>query len=361
MKKSKYFENLQAFEFFVNKIENESPTQGLMVFVASKDNLLPQGLEAILQATQVKVFGALVSGLIYDAHKKSEGILAIPLDFDLDIFIQDLSKDSFTNQLENYLEQNSNYNTLFCFVDATSTQKNKMLDVLYNASPLGTKFLGAGAGTLDMIQKPCVFSNLGVFANASVIAMAKIETTIGVAHGWHPITTPIKVTQVSNGTTLTSLNWEPALKVYCDEVKKHAGVELNESNFADIAKSYPFGMIKMNAEMVVRDPYAYRDNAVLIVDEIPEGTYINIMHGDKPSLLEGASKSVVYFSDNLDDVFCVNCISRVLYWGEDFDKELDVIGNQRFISGILSIGEIANNGDTSLELYNKTIVVAQWK
>lgn len=361
MKKSKYFESVNEFELYINEIQYDVSTKALMVFVASEENSLPQGWEVILKTSPVKVFGALVSGLIYDAQKKNNGILVLPLDFNVDVLAQDLSIEGFSNQLENFLEQNGNYHTLFCFVDATSGHKNKMLDILYNASPLGTIFLGAGAGTLDMVQKPCVFSNQGFFANACVIALASVKATIGVAHGWHPISTPIKVTQVSNGTTLMSLNWESALTYYRNEVKKHGGIEIMESNFADVAKSYPFGMIKMNAEMVVRDPYACRDNTILVVDEIPDGTYLNIMHGDKASLLEGAAKSVMQFSENHEDVFCVNCISRVLYWAEDFEKELDIIGSHRFISGILSIGEIANNGDTSLELYNKTIVVAQWK
>ena len=44
----------------------------------------------------------------------------------------------------------------------------------------------------------------------------------------------------------------------------------------------------------------------------------------------------------------------------DFNKELETIGNDVDVSGILTIGEIANSEKSFLEIYNKTIVIGLW-
>jgi hypothetical protein len=45
----------------------------------------------------------------------------------------------------------------------------------------------------------------------------------------------------------------------------------------------------------------------------------------------------------------------------NFKQELTFLNQHHQMDGALSIGEIANIGSASLELFNKTVVVAQWK
>jgi hypothetical protein len=161
-----------------------------------------------------------------------------------------------------------------------------------------------------------------------------------------------------------SLNWKPAFEVYSSLVQEHSGQVINKENFFDIAKSYPFGLVKLDEEMIIRDPYATEDGMMHIVDEVPEGEYIRIMHGDIPLLLEGARQAVAKLNQTTVDentLLCIDCISRVLFMQENFSAELDILNTTQKANGILSIGEIANSGNSSLTLYNKTIVVSQWK
>jgi hypothetical protein len=64
----------------------------------------------------------------------------------------------------------------------------------------------------------------------------------------------------------------------------------------------------------------------------------------------------------------VDCISRVLFLGPRFGEELQAAhrrlqqagGPQVPLFGVLSLGEIANNGTYLLEFYNKTFVLGAY-
>jgi len=143
-------------------------------------------------------------------------------------------------------------------------------------------------------------------------------------------------------------------------------MQFTADNFFQIAKSYPLGITKIDAEMVVRDPFKVTDNILHMVDVINEGEYIVILHGNMDSLLAGASKAKEIAFEKAEDsmdqrsVFCIDCISRVLYMQNDFKKELEIIGKNVTVTGILTMGEIANSEESFLEIYNKTIVLGIW-
>lgn len=125
-------------------------------------------------------------------------------------------------------------------------------------------------------------------------------------------------------------------------------------------------MVKLDSEMIIRDVLSVSENDLLLLDNIEEGDYINIMHGDINSLLNSA-KNAKLQSDDAEIIdsehqdFCIDCITRAYYLKDQFNDEIEMIKGSSELNGILSLGEIANNGETFLEIYNKTIVVSRWK
>ena len=164
------------------------------------------------------------------------------------------------------------------------------------------------------------------------------------------------------------INWEPAFDIYKRVVEGYSGFKFDEVNFLDIAKSYPIGLVKIDGEMVIRDPFLTKDGAIYCLDNIDKGQYIKIMNGDVNSLIAGAADAAE-FCNEIDSnksgdenfVFCIDCISRVKFLNEDYFKELKAIGGDLPVNGTVSFGEIANAGHSFLEIYNKTVIVATWK
>jgi hypothetical protein len=164
-----------------------------------------------------------------------------------------------------------------------------------------------------------------------------------------------------------TINWDSAFEIYKNIVEKHSGLTFKADNFLDIAKSYPVGLNKIDDEMVIRDPFMTKDGALYCLDNIDKGQYISIMNGDTNSLIEGASiaSNVCNASSDKKGIttrsfFCIDCISRVKFLSDDYSKELQAISGNELVNGVVSFGEIANVGDSFLEIYNKTVIVAKW-
>ncbi|MFN2343877.1 MAG: hypothetical protein ABR542_10995, partial [Desulfonatronovibrio sp.] len=60
---------------------------------------------------------------------------------------------------------------------------------------------------------------------------------------------------------------------------------------------------------------------------------------------------------NKSSMILIDCISRVLFMENDFSMELSAVDDRALTFGALTLGEIANTGDSYLEFYNKTAVV----
>ena len=76
------------------------------------------------------------------------------------------------------------YKTMFVFVDGFASRISAFIESLFNTYSLELNFIGGGAGSLSMVQKPCILSNNGLLEDVAIIASIKSESGIGVRHGW---------------------------------------------------------------------------------------------------------------------------------------------------------------------------------
>ncbi len=361
-----YLQNLESLKNKFISIQINCEIKGLLLFGCDLNKPTTQEMESILILNNIPLVGGFFPEIITEGLRKKEGFVLIPLYDDLNVVaFQDAKEASASNKGFDFLldSNTEDIGSVFCFVNAFWNEKTSLMNSLYDALGPFVDYLGGGAGSLNFQSFPCVFANQQIIEHGAVIGVMQKHVSLGVAHGWHPISEPLKVTE-TDGNTILSLNWKPAFSVYKTIVESHSNQEITGKNFFDIAKSYPLGLVKLDNEMIIRDPYATENEHLKIVDEVPVGEYVRIMHGNMDSLLEGANNAVKQaFSIQNDDYtqLCIDCISRVLFMQDDFSKELNYLNLKQKANGILSIGEIANPVNAPLELFNKTVVVAQWK
>jgi hypothetical protein len=350
----------------LSTIENDTSIQSLLFFMAEKDAYESTQISALLKNSSKPIIGGVFPELIFNGERKNKGVLLMPLNFELTTQLIDLSftSEALFSQLEAVQQQSTDPDScLFVFMDTFSSGKEILTETLFNFFGINPTYIGGGAGSLKFNQFPCIINNNGVHKNAAVIGWAKKHINLGAAHGWNSISAPLKVTECAKNE-IKSINWKPAFEVYKEIVEPHAGMQFTNNNFFEIAKSYPFGISKIDGEKVVRDPFKTTNNNIHFIDKIEEGAYVEILNGNIKSLLNGAKSAINtsiknHTHKNHETVFCIDCISRVLYLNTHLQDELNIVSKHTKASGVFSIGEIANS-DSILEIYNKTIVTAIW-
>lgn len=275
--------------------------------------------------------------------------------------IKDVSQPFF-DELPDLLDETR---TSIVLVDGLSSDISTFLETLYSKYWNQISYVGGGAGSLSLQRQKCIFTNEGFYENAGLVLLSEWETSLGVKHGWEKIAGPF-VANKTDGNKILEINWRPAFEVYQEAVEKYTDQRFDSSDFFDIAKGFPFGIYREGQEDIVRDPISRDGNALVSIGKVERNTSLNILKGHNENLIESAGQAAAQASHPaIKDTFVVDCISRVLYLGDDFQEELKAVksvlnrGDQA-LEGMLSLGEISSGVNGYLEFYNKTIVVSSF-
>jgi len=349
------------FSAVMKELEQDQSIQSVLIFSGGGTSIHKEEYDLLLKSSRLSIMGGIFPEIIFEGKRYQDGTVIIGCSQQMHtISITDWDSDIEEQVSQSVHKINPENKSVWMFVDALVSEKSKLFDSLYNIYGTIPKYIGAGAGTLDFNKFPCVFSNEGMIEMGAVIGICGISTSVGVAHGWEPITKPLKVTESVNNKII-SLDWQPAMEVYKNVVESHSKKDFDFEDFINCAKSYPFGISKLNADMVIRDPFKQEDNCIYTLDSIDQGSHVSIMFGNTESLIQGAceakKKAFEGHDESEAEIMIIDCISRVLFLDSLFERELDGMDSENRSFGALTLGEIANNGDSYLEVFNKTAVV----
>ncbi len=338
----------------------------LVILVCADNGFTPDDMDPLLQSINVPLMGGVFPNLLVGRERLTRGCVVWGVRRPLSVgTVRDISHPDIDLELavEQALASTTGGALQVILVDGLSSGIGPLMNTFHEVAGIGSDTIGGGAGSLDFVQRPCLLTNEGMLQDAAVIATLPGHAGVGVAHGWRYIEGPYRITE-SDQNTIISLDWRPAFEVYREVVEAHSGQTFTDDNFFDLAKAYPFGLARMDAERVVRDPLFVRDDGALVcVGAIPGGDHVDILHGDTPSLIEAAASARQIAEQRLAEPLAtrlfMDCISRVLFLGDDFDTELASVAIDDVpLIGACTIGEVANHGGDYPEFYNKTSVVA---
>lgn len=326
-------------------------------------------LDELIQALDklgVVFMGGVFPKVIHGTSILDQGIVVNTLNnLDSIFLIKNISSKAYTIP-KIVFDENQNY-SLLTYVDGLTSNISHYLSELYENYGMQTNYFGGGAGSITLEQKPCVFNNEGVFQDAAVFGVMKMKSSIGVKHGWSKIAGPFVITK-AEGNVIQEINWKNPFDVYKEVVELHSGQTFTDDNFFDIAKGYPFGILKDNSECIVRDPLMVNEEGQLIcVGELENNTVVDILNGDSHSLINAAQSAAtnsLLSASSPRKAIIIDCISRVLFLQDNFNNELTAVSSTLLndfpsisIGGAVTLGEISSYGEGFLEFYNKTIVV----
>ena len=349
----------------------DRPDEALLLLVAEQHAADLDRLVAGLAATGRRFFGGLFPALTDGRSKRDAGMVALPLRLAGEPHVVE-GLSTFAGLPPALLaaanDAGSDHKpTAFIFVDGLSPGIEAFLHGVYDELGNSVAYLGGGAGSLSLRQRPCVFNSKGVFADAAVIAISPVSCSLGVRHGWLPIAGPLVATRTRHNR-IEQLNWEPAFPVYRRIVEADSGRPFQRDRFFELAREYPFGLFRDEQEAVVRDPIQVDDDGALVcVGWVPENSVLHIMKGLPARLTAAAARAAHDAAEahgaHAGQSLLIDCISRAIFLGERFEDELDAVRdtlaacNAPSPVGALTLGEVSCRGDGPLEFFNKTAVV----
>ena len=348
------FKSIELFATQDQLVESMKPNERYVLFISEGTTFayekLPDGFN---------YYGAIFPYVIFEGNYYINGIVAVMLK---DEVLVSFLSHMYEQDLEHIITEESK--SLFVIVDGLSSHIVEFLENLFEVTPMHTNMLGGGAGKLTLKQEPVIFDNKTIHQDSALILSATYALGVGVNHGWQKLHGPL----IANKTTkniLQELNYEDAFVVYKQIVEQDSGAIITPENFFDIAKSYPLGITKYGSEVIVRDPIMTDGKELVLVGEMDANSVVTVLKGNKELLINAAGVASIdaqrQFIHDAHSCLVVDCISRVLFLEDDFERELQSI--QKNMNkplqqwGMLTLGEIANINKGNIEFYNKTCVV----
>lgn len=351
-----YLKSLNEFKSYIEKLQIKSQEQ-LMILIGEKSVKYLYVLSDYLNSKDVKFFGGIYPRLLVKNQCISEGFIVQKYE---PMYVSMIIPYMMRFKLE--LSENEDY-TAIVLADGLSSKIKHLTDTVYNKIGNKVTYIGGGAGYYDLQHRPCLFDNKGVYKDALFICIIKSSVKLAVEHGWNVLDGPFSVTESQDNILFKVDNYN-AFDVYRDVIQEEEGVRLYKEDFFVYAKDYPFGFVEKNEDdIIVRDPIALNEEREIVcVANIPEGSELYVLHGNKESLLNSSMEIVKYCMGNVSSEYVpllFDCISRAMFLEESFEQELVNIQNKLEypVEGALSIGEFASKKNGGLIIHNKSTIL----
>ncbi len=351
---------------FENALDDIYDKNYTVLILSCANQYTKEELDPILQKYDNNIIGAIFPQIVYQGEIHSKGVIFILLD-DL-ITIKTIpnifDNNSINNQLKNI--NTTNTKSVFVFADALSKKIDTLTYCLYENFGLFFNYFGAGAGNMNVHIKNqyCIISNNGLCKDCAVIGFSKLQTSMGLKHGWKPIGNPLKTTKTKSNI-IEKINYNNAYEEYKNLILANSADVDENYTFNKISKNYPIGIQKLHNNIsIIRDPILTDEKSITCIGDIDENSVISIMQGDTKDILNATKEASIEAFEQCDFDTKLTLyfagISRLYLLEDSIVQDIDMITeDKQYIMGALCLGEIANINDILLEFHNRTTVIVK--
>jgi hypothetical protein len=255
---------------------------------------------------------------------------------------------------------------LLVLSDGLRVNGTKLVAGLTNILPKKVTISGGMSGDGAKFEETLVSFN-GVAQSGVVAAVAfygdRIKVGCGSFGGWDQFGIERLITK-SQGNVLYELDGKSALTLYKEYLGKHAR-ELPSSGLL-----FPLEIRnpKESATLVRTILSVNEENqSMTFAGDVPEGFYARLMKANFDRMIDGAQNAAQTSFDALngtapDLAVMISCVGRKLILHQRTEEEIEgvreVLGDQAFMTGFYSYGEIAPFGpEFKCELHNQTMTI----
>ena len=255
---------------------------------------------------------------------------------------------------------------VFVLSDGLSVNGSALVEGLRRGLPKNVVITGGLAGDGDRFNETWVYSDHEVYTH-HVAAIGFYGDAVHISHGsrggWDVLGPNREVTRSENNV-LYELDGQPALQLY----KKYLG-ELAEG-LPSTGLRFPLAI--QNDEEVdgktVRTILAVDETqqSITFAGDIPEGSYVQLMHANFDRLIDGASKAAedaldIEHEDTAHLNIAISCVGRRLVLGQRAEEEIEatdeVFPENTQQIGFYSYGEISPLASGRCDLHNQTMTL----
>ena len=361
--------SIENFEKALLQLQESS--KSIIILSCSDNHFSKELLDPSLKACKLPLIGGIFPSIVYKNKLYDEGTILLGLNTPFKTTcIHDISEskdyDDIIEQKLGILDEK--IHTMFLFFDGISNHIDTIVQSLFNNYGLSINYFGGSSGIKDFLPEPVIFSNEGLLEDAAIFATTTAESTIGVKHGWEPLTHEVLQVTKAKDNVIYEIDYKSAFSVFKEFIESNSDTrfsdDFSKDSFFNVAKSYPLGITRLSGDAVVRVANQTDGETLTCTGDVLGNSYIQILHTSSSQQLIDAAQNASKLSQNNNYQnsfkFYIGCLARWLVLNEEFYKELDAVYEEdEMLIGALSLGEIANNQDHYLELYNSTAVVAK--
>lgn len=304
---------------------------------------------------KIEYYASLHPFIIYNYEKYEDKMFCIVLDDIAEIeLVEDISSYDSQGKLDNL-------KSIIVFADALSNSLSRFLENLYEHTALGVNIIGGGSGKKRFIEDDVIFYKDKPLKNAAIIVKFFEKIHHDVKHGWEYLDGPFVITS-SKDDVINEIDFKDAIDFYKTTLEKDLDKKIDDSELLDLSRSYPLGIVQYKQEFTVRDMISFEHNKINLIGSIIENSLINILKGNKDTLIESTTQSAKELKgmiSDFDTAFIFDCISREEYLEDSYKENLLKLKKEldSNIIGVGTLGEFANDGTSYIDILNKTCVL----